>query len=532
MANKDFTKDYKDYARFIPAVSEMYGRFLVSAPVKRNLPKNIKLENLNFFDKKDGFIFIPGALYSAGQAARTKGAANRSDAITNRDKNQTFLVGDSGGFQIQTGAIKFKGDETKDRLMKWMERNCDWSMILDFPTGGINAGTIDPHITRLNSELAINPYLIKEKNKSVNISSIEQYAKLIGLDPTDEGEISYSTCLLQTIINNDYFIHHRTPGATNFLNVVQGRTNKESSIWYERVKHYQFEGWSMASWHRENLVMMMSRLVDMYHDNLLENKDWMHILGVGKLPNGCIYTTIQRCVREHVNPKFTISYDVSSPFTTTAFGNVCVGHNLDKKDWALLMKNIDHPDQFPGGSKHNAWLQDVIRDSFNEYNLIEESNGGTAVLSQSEVSKRLQMSDLCVLDPNDPKYASSWDLSSYIMLMHHNLQSHLEAVLNAQNLYDSGDTERTPIGILRLKELIPDIFNVCVKKGKKQAYNMIERFSTDLNYMSGEAAKSGVALLTEFDLPQKSVIKSLSKKIKEDTKINHPTKIADEDLWG
>lgn len=39
MANVDFSKRYKDYSVFMPAVSEMYGRFLVTPPVKRDLQK-------------------------------------------------------------------------------------------------------------------------------------------------------------------------------------------------------------------------------------------------------------------------------------------------------------------------------------------------------------------------------------------------------------------------------------------------------------------------------------------------------------
>ena len=116
MANVDFSLRYKDYSVFMPAVSEMYGRFLVTPPRKRPLPKGITLDNLNFIDKNDGLIFIPTALYSAGQAAKTENMAKKTDAITNRDRSVTTLVGDSGGFQIQTGSIKFKGDVTKERF--------------------------------------------------------------------------------------------------------------------------------------------------------------------------------------------------------------------------------------------------------------------------------------------------------------------------------------------------------------------------------------------------------------------------------
>lgn len=530
MANVDFSKRYKDYSVFMPAVSEMYGRFLVTPPVKRDLPKNLKLDNLNFVNSKDGLIFIPTALYSAGQAAKTKNMATKTDAITNRDRSNTILLGDSGGFQIQTGAIKFKGDPTRERMLRWLEKNCDWSMILDFPTGGVDIGTIDAHMPRLENDLLTNPYSYKYKNKNNSFSSVEDFCKFLKLDTMDDGNIGYSACLLQTMINNDYFIKHRVPGATKFLNVIQGRNLSESNMWYEHVKDYDFEGWALASHHKENFVMAMTRFVDMYHDGLLQEKDWVHMLGVGKLANGCAYTTMQRAIRENINPNLTISYDVSSPFTTAAFGNIFLGYTLDKNKWTIQSNNINNEEHLPGRSLHHARLTDELRKIYDKKNLKDFEDGGNSKYVETEIAKILQMSDLCVLE--DSSYASSWDLTSYIMLMHHNLQVHLTCVFDAQDMYDKGDVEHVPAGLLRFRELIPDIFNVCIKKGRKAAKDMIMKYSEDLNFLAGDGARAGVQILTEFDFPKKSILKDSVKKIKE---FNSGKKenfvIVDESLW-
>ena len=510
----------------------MFGRFLVTPPKKRSLPKGITLDNLNFVNQEDGFVFIPTSLYSAGQAAKTKSMAAKTDAITDRNRDNTILLGDSGGFQIQTGSIKFKGDETKERMLRWLEKNCDWSMILDFPTGGVDMGTIDLHLPRIQTDLQKTPYQYKKGKKNHTFSSAEDFCKFLNLDVADEGNVGYSACLIQTMINNDYFSQHRVPGSTKFLNVIQGRSLEESKVWYEHVKHYEFEGWALASLHKENLVMAMSRLVDMYHDGLLQTKDWIHMLGVGKLPNGCVYTTIQRAIRENINPNLTISYDVSSPFTTAAFGNVFLGYTLDKNKWTIQSQTLNNPEHLKGRSLYNSLLVDELRKLYEQKSSGDIEDGGNSRFIISEVAKRLHMSDLCVLD--DKRYASSWDLSSYIMLMHHNLQVHLTSVFDAQDVYDSGDIERIPAGLLRLKELIPDIFNVCIKKGKKEALNMIQKYGDDLNYLAGDGAKSGIPILTEFDFPSKNVHNASIRKIKE---INTASKrvyfnnLKDESLW-
>lgn len=378
MAIVDFAKRYKDYAIFMPATSEMFGRFLVTEPKKRTLPKGITLDNLNFVNQEDGFMFIPTSLYSAGQAAKTKSMAQKTDAITERDRSNTILLGDSGGFQIQTGAIKFKGDETKERMLRWLEKNCDWSMILDFPTGGVDMGTIDLHMPRIQSDLQKTPYEFKEGKKKHKFSSAEDFCTFLNLDKSDEGNVGYAACLLQTMINNDYFINNRVPGATKFLNVVQGRSLEESRIWYEHVKHYEFEGWALASLHKENLVMAMSRFADMYHDGLLQNKNWVHMLGVGKLPNGCIYTTMQRAIREMINPDLTISYDVSSPFTTAAFGNIFLGYTLDKNKWTIQSQQLNDPEHLKGRSLHEEYLTDELRKLYNQKSSGDIESGGNS----------------------------------------------------------------------------------------------------------------------------------------------------------
>ena len=62
--------------------------------------------------------------------------------ITDRDRNKTLILGDSGGFQIATGVIKMdwanainpndpEREKLVEKILKWEEEQCDWAMTLD-----------------------------------------------------------------------------------------------------------------------------------------------------------------------------------------------------------------------------------------------------------------------------------------------------------------------------------------------------------------------------------------------------------------
>jgi hypothetical protein len=520
MPGIDYSKRYRDYARFTPAISEMYVRYVNAENPKREPP--IPREELNFFNPNSSLFYLPSALYSAGQAAKSSGITERKDMVTGRDRGSTTVLGDSGGFQIQTGAIKFEGDKTRERMMRWMEANCDWSMILDFPTGGIQIGNIDQHLQRLESPL--DPNIVDSGNKD----ALDDLIIKNGGNINNKNDRLFYACMLQTLINNDYFVKNRVPGATKFLNVVQGRNASESKIWYENVKHYPFEGWSLASHHKENFEMSLGRIINMRDDGVLQDRDWMHFLGVGKFQHGCVYTTIQRQVREQINPNFTISYDVSSPFTLAAYGKVFLGYNLNKDSWSIQGEKLDGRNYLPTntylddegveqlgyemistgkdrikyllddsgnkiplpkkGKDADRPFLDVLEEMFHER--LDGVDGSRFVRTQ--IGEQLKMGDICV--NVDPKFTSTWDVVTYAMLMNHNVQVHLEGVYESQDLYDKGDPAAVPQQLLEIKSVVEDVFN------SETPMSVIERNRKVLNYLASDNAERGVLDLQLFEV--------------------------------
>lgn len=563
MPGIDFSKRYSDYARFLPAVSEMYTRFVVNPNPKRVSP--IPQSDLDFFNPASNLWYLPCSLYSAGQAAKSDGAAKRKDMITRRDRatTPTTVLGDSGGFQIQQGSIKFKGDVTRERMMRWLETNCDWSMILDFPTGGINMGTIDQHTARLRADNDQYAMSIDGKVKSVNL---DEFAAELGFDMHDDDQRGFATCMFQTVVNNDYFIKHRAPGATKFLNVIQGRSIEESNKWYEQVKHYgrnadlgdrAFEGWSLAGPHKEKFNMTLTRLLGFRRDGLLEGKNWMHILGVGKLANGCAYTTMQRMIRKYDNPDFTISYDVSSPFTTAAFGNLFLGYTLDKTGWTIQSDKLDGRQflgtlndrykrrfgkDFDGYEGENLFLDElkrlwdnIMKDDGSK--VVEGIFAGDAArrtdnsrFIETEIGKNLKMRDICV--NVDKTLTSTWDVVTYAILMNHNVQVHLEGVFESQDLYDKGDVNRVPPDMLRLKELIEEILDPA---NDARAESIIARHERDLNCLAGDKVRSPTKVSTavvQTGIKENSIEWTTLKETVKSINNDKPALSVIDDLWA
>ena len=107
--------DKNNYAYFLPAVSTFYNNYISKQRVSEyvepdRLPRsfNKNMESLNFLDPKQGKFYYKYALYSAGHAQLDMKKTHVDDAmIQQRDRQNTMVLGDSGGFQIGKGVLKF-----------------------------------------------------------------------------------------------------------------------------------------------------------------------------------------------------------------------------------------------------------------------------------------------------------------------------------------------------------------------------------------------------------------------------------------
>jgi hypothetical protein len=233
-----------------------------------------------------------------------------------------------------------------------------------------------------------------------------------------------------------------------------------------------FNGWAMGGQNMCDIHLVLRRLVELRHDNLLQEglHDWMHFLGTSKLEWACLLTDVQRAVRKYVNPNFTISFDCASPFLASANGQVYIQTETeDRAKWTYRMVPSVDDKKYATDTRRlrDAVLQDKIFENFTE----------------SPISARLQINDICHYAPGDlnkigKEGKTSWDSFSYALQMGHNVWSHLNAVQQANIKYDNGIVPKMLVqesfDRLYFKDIVDAIFATA---DKSEALAIIEEFS-------------------------------------------------------
>ncbi len=399
----DLTPLQKDYAVYLPAISSFYSTYVAKQRLEKfipddRIPKGFDrgIEGMNFLNPEQGYFYYKNALYSAGHAQLdiTKSMTQES-MIQQRDRSKTMILGDSGGYQIGKGVIKFdwlnfegpEANKTREKILTWLDVTADWSMMLDVPTWACD------HI----------------------------HSPKTGLK-------TFEDCLEKTRFNNEYFIQNRLgvkDGGTKLLNVLQGSNWENAEAWYQGVKEYSdvnkygdraAEGWAMGGANMCKMPITLRRLITMRFDGMLEGKDWMHFLGTAQLDWACYLTSIQRQIRKHVNENFTISFDCASPFIATAHGLVYTNAQHTSKRFSVIMDKA--PDNKSLAGRHDIPFP-----------------------FESDFGRRLTVADIChyapgMLNKIGKEGKTSWDSFAYALMMGHNVECHIRAVQRANNLAD------------------------------------------------------------------------------------------------
>ena len=389
----------RDYAVFLPAISNFYNTFISKQRVsegthipKERIPAGFDrgVEGLNFINPEEGYFTYPTALYSAGHACLDmEKVADRDSMCVNRDRKFSTIVGDSGGYQLGKGIIKFdwkdfegnKANAVRSNILNWLELTADWSMTLDVPSWAAD-----------------------------------------DLNSPKTGLTSFKDCLDGTVYNNKFFQKNRL-GQTKFLNVLQGDDWESACTWYDAVKDFEFEGWAMGGINMCDMEVMLKRLIIMRDEKKLDGKDWMHVLGTSQLDWACFLTQVQRQVRKHINENFTISFDSASAFLSTANGLVYTHNLFTPKRWSYIMEKAPDDKRLKGSD---------IPFPF-----------------KSAIGERLEMKDICWygegdLNKNNKEGKTSWDSFSYTLMMAHNVYNHIRAVQIANDMNDIEKLKHQP----------------------------------------------------------------------------------------
>ena len=412
---RNLTSKQEDFAIFLPALSTFYSLFVGRQRhheyVNYNrVPSFLKhgVESINWL-APEGLWQYKWSLHSAGHASLDlSDEIFKEDMYRVRNRDTSWLLGDSGGFQIGKG--KWEGDwkdptcpkagKKRQGVLEWLDAYMDYGMTLDVPAW------------------------LSRSPEGMKASKISNYAQTV----------------YGTKVNNDYFMKHRN-GNCKFLNVLHGINFAQADDWYEEMKGYcdpkkypetHFDGWAMGSQNVADLHLSLKRVVTLIFDGLLEKgkHDVMHFLGTSKLESALALTAIQRAVRKNVNENFTVTFDCASPFLATANGQIYIGHRTERdQKWSYMMS--PGPDSKSYSTDNRPY--DVLCNEFFEGKWMP-----------SPMSQGLKANDICIYGPNDVNKLgnvtkTSWDSFTYAMLMNHNCYIHVNSVQEANRQYDSGN---------------------------------------------------------------------------------------------
>jgi hypothetical protein len=503
--NKNLTATQNDYAYFLPATSGFYSTFIGKQRYGNyvdpaRIPTSFKngVESLNYLEPEKGAFYFDHCLYSAGHANLDLTKQDDSeDMFRNRDRSTSWVLGDSGGFQIGKGVWEGEwndptGPVVAQRMAEAIAIGVELVPQID-PTGNPKTDKNgNPKHTKVDHVKLYQAKLDAAQKKREQVltwmDALMDYGMVldipawVGRSPVgakNSGVASYDQAVSATKYNNEYFIKHRT-GACKFLNVLQGENHDQAEDWYQQMKDFcdpkkydkPFNGWAMGGQNMCDVDLVLRRLVALKFDGLLEqgHQDWMHFLGTSKLEWACLLTDIQRAVRKYHNPNFTISFDCASPFLATANGQVYVQtETQDRTKWVYrMLPSIDNKKY----AKDTRLFRDAVM-----------QDGHFKNFDNSPVIDGVQIKDVCIYAPGDlnkigKEGRTSWDSFSYAILMGHNVWMHLNAVQEANRQYDAGLCPsmlvQEKFDRLYFKDVVDAIFSA---PDKATADAVIEEFS-------------------------------------------------------
>ena len=415
----DLTPRWDKFAVYLPAMQYHYASAVKdNKPIKgREFPTSIKFTDLDFLNPNSKLWHYGYALYSAGQFSN---ARPKACAVTNRDREKTIVLGDSGGFQIGQGTLKgtehFKkaktsseicqmwrdSGDTRKRILNWLDAHSDYAMTIDMPLWA---------------------RLPQFKHTPFHKCSVQE--------------------LIDLSVDNLKYIKANTNGDTKWLNVLQGTEANDSKLWWDAVKRYRMGGWALAGgvgW-RGGLENVLYYTLLMRDDNAFaRGQDWLHVLGVSQPTWAVLLTAIQRAIRKHCkNPNMRVSYDSASPFQAGGARQQVVRYPKFTKDFTTWTM-----------SAHEAPVNPIYAKSGKDFHFPYASPLGD-LLTLNHLSVR-----------GGEFQRGAYDSVSHHILTNHNVWVYVRSFLEANELafmHVSEADKAVPQKLLDVCAFIEDIFS-------------------------------------------------------------------------
>ncbi|MBP2461836.1 MULTISPECIES: hypothetical protein [unclassified Rhizobium] len=288
-----FNNHWADYARYLPAPNDHFVKFAAQSAtnaLNSRLPNGVLARHTNFLNPTSPLFCWPDVLFTATFGVGT----GKPTIISKRDRTNTFVLGDSGGFSLISGAISASMGSWREATLDWQEAECDVGIIVDVPTRAI--------------------------------------------DVPASGYTNFQQCLDQTIDNAEFAIANRSRSDLKLLAVYQGRTKAEADNWAKVMETYQprFDGMAIAGHTRLEIADWIRRFRSMMDRGLFGTVSHIHFLGTSQPRFAVLATALQRALRKHIRPDLNVTFDSSTSFTfAQKFGQIVTGLQSDRKDMRM-----------------------------------------------------------------------------------------------------------------------------------------------------------------------------------------------------
>ena len=159
------------------------------------------LDEFNWYDGSQPRFRHSSALYSPGHAELNLDKARLVDKLLfERDRNNTFLLVDSGGFQVGTGAWPLdQVEKYVTKVLRWQEAISDLAVILEVPTWMQENGK----------------YIEFDKSLELTNRNLKTYAE-------------------------------QSTGKVKFLNTLHGKTYDEGRRWFDATRWFNDQGYAVG----------------------------------------------------------------------------------------------------------------------------------------------------------------------------------------------------------------------------------------------------------------------------------------------
>jgi len=182
-----------------------------------------------------------------------------------------------------------------------------------------------------------------------------------------------------------------------------------------------------------------------------------------------------------------ITFDCASPFLATANGQIyCELETEDRRKWVYRMvPSVDDKSLY---NDITPFSQAFVRE------------GKHPSFFDSPITAGLNINDICKYGPGDlnkqgKEGKTSWDSFSYALMMGHNVWMHINAVQEANRIYDQGIYPSMLIndkfiGItLEFKEVVNDIFSTDNKDTANQINDDYQKYLDSIKGTRGTTGK-------------------------------------------